>query len=309
MNDYKRLHNMYYYREVQVKKRENKLPKKNVKTQENTPKLRVVRETTAYNDIKLKDWRNYKHIETGTLWNFQSRANTNGHSYDYHGNYIPQIATQLFERYTKAQDVVLDMFLGSGTTAIEAVNLNRRCIGVEIQKKMCDYVANKFTREELDKSVKIINGDSTTEAVKKHIFATLKGLEEEHAQFLMLHPPYADIIKFSDLDGDLSAEMATEEFLEGFKKVAQIGYDALEKKRFAALIIGDKYANGELIPLGSMCMEKMKEVGFMLKAVIVKNIEGNEKAKGKNANLWHYRALAGGFYIFKHEYIYLFQKK
>lgn len=285
------------------------MPKKNVKVKESAPKLRVVRETTAYNDIILKDWRNYKHIETGTLWNFQSRDNTNGHSYDYHGNYIPQIATQLFERYTKANDVVLDMFLGSGTTAIEAVNMNRRCIGVEIQKKMCDYVANKFSREALDKSVKIINGDSTTPEVEKHIFATLKGLEEEKVQFLMLHPPYADIIKFSDIKGDLSAEMKTEEFLEGFKKVAQIGYNALEKKRFAALIIGDKYANGELIPLGSMCMEKMKEVGFMLKAVIVKNIEGNEKAKGKNANLWHYRALAGGFYIFKHEYIYLFQKK
>ena len=297
-----------YYSGV-LEERDKKVPKKNVKIEEKKPKLRVVRETTAYNDIKLKDWRNYKHIETGTLWNFQSRENKNGHSYDYHGNYIPQIATQLFERYTKAQDVVLDMFLGSGTTAIEAVNMNRRCIGVEIQKEMCDYVSNKFTREDLDKSVKIINGDSTTQEVKKHIFATLKGLDEEYAQFLMLHPPYADIIKFSNLKGDLSTIEKTEDFLEGFKKVAQIGYDALEKKRFAALIIGDKYANGELIPLGSMCMEKMKEVGFMLKAVIVKNIEGNEKAKGKNANLWHYRALAGGFYIFKHEYIYLFQKK
>ncbi len=285
------------------------MTKKNVKSADGAPKLRVVRETTAYNDIKLKDWRNYKHIETGTLWNFQSRDNTNGHSYDYHGNYIPQIATQLLERYTKAGDVVLDMFLGSGTTAIEALNMGRRCIGVEIQKEMCDYVSDKFSREALNKSVKIINGDSSKEEVKKHISATLKGLEEEKAQFLMLHPPYADIIQFSELDGDLSTLKKTEDFLEEFKKVAQNGYDCLEKKRFAALIIGDKYTNGELIPLGSMCMEKMKEVGFMLKAVIVKNIEGNEKAKGKNANLWHYRALAGGFYIFKHEYIYLFQKK
>ena len=288
---------------------EDKVAKKSTKIAEKQPNLRVVKETTAYNDIVLKDWRNYKHIETGTLWNFQSRDNTNGHSYDYHGNYIPQIASQLLERYTKSQDVILDMFLGSGTTAIEALNMNRRCVGVEIQKEMCDYVSEKFTREALNKSVKIINGDSSKEEVKKHIFATLKGLDEEYAQFLMLHPPYADIIKFSDLEGDLSTLEKTDDFLEGFKKVAQIGYDCLEKKRFAALIIGDKYANGELIPLGSMCMEKMKEVGFTLKAVIVKNIEGNEKAKGKNANLWHYRALAGGFYIFKHEYIYLFQKK
>ena len=282
--------------------------KKAVKEVSQQGNLRVVRETTPYNDIKLKDWRNYKHIETGTLWNFASRDNTNGHSYDYHGNYIPQIATQLFERYTKAGDIVLDMFLGSGTSAIEALNMDRRCIGVEIQKEVCDYVANKFQREDLDKSIKIINGDSTTPEVKKHIKATLKGLEEDYAQFLVLHPPYADIIKFSDLDGDLSRYEKTEDFLNEFKKVAQIGYDCLEKKRFAALIIGDKYHKGELIPLGFYCMQKMQEVGFSLKSTIVKNIEGNEKAKGKNANLWRYRALAGGFYIFKHEYIFLFEK-
>ena len=281
--------------------------KKAVK-EEAQQKLRIVRETTPYNDIKLKDWRNYKHLETGTLWNFASRDNTNGHSYDYHGNYIPQIATQLFERFTKKGDVILDMFLGSGTSAIEALNMDRRCIGVEIQKDVCDYVANKFEREDLDTSIKIINGDSTTPEVKKHIKATLKGLEEEYAQFLVLHPPYADIIKFSDLDGDLSRYEKTEDFLNEFKKVAQIGYDCLEKKRFAALIIGDKYHKGELIPLSFYCMQKMQEAGFSLKSTIVKNIEGNEKAKGKNANLWRYRALAGGFYIFKHEYIFLFEK-
>jgi hypothetical protein len=52
----------------------------------------------------------------------------------------------------------------------------------------------------------------------------------------------------------------------------------------------------------------MENVGFVCKATIVKNITGNEKAKGKTANLWRYRALAGGFYIFEHEYIMLFQK-
>ena len=37
-------------------------------------------------------------------------------------------------------------------------------------------------------------------------------------------------------------------------------------------------------------------------------ITGNEKAKGKTANLWRYRALAGGFNIFEHEYIMTFYK-
>jgi len=262
----------------------------------------------SYNDIDLNNWRDYSHIETGTLWNFKSRAKGNGHKFDYHGNYIPQIAEQLYTRFTKAGDVVLDMFLGSGTSAIEAVNMGRRCIGVEIKKDMVDYVSEKFSAEERRHSVKIIHGDSSSDVITNHIKATLKGLEEEYAQFLVLHPPYADIIKFSDDERDLSNYEKTEDFLEQFKNVAKNGYDCLEKGRFAALIIGDKYSKGELIPLSFLCMQKMNEVGFKTKSIIIKNIEGNEIGKGKTANLWRYRSLAGGFYIFKHEYIILFQK-
>ena len=82
----------------------------------------------------------------------------------------------------------------------------------------------------------------------------------------------------------------------------------LEQNRFAALIIGDKYANSRYISLGFECQRRMEELGFVTKAVIVKNITGNEKAKGKTANLWRYRALSGGFNIFEHEYIMIFQK-
>ena len=47
---------------------------------------------------------------------------------------------------------------------------------------------------------------------------------------------------------------------------------------------------------------------YSIKAIIIKDMQGNERAKGKTANLWRYRALAGGFYIFKHEYVMVFQK-
>ena len=55
-------------------------------------------------------------------------------------------------------------------------------------------------------------------------------------------------------------------------------------------------------------MARMMALGFKLKGIIVKDIQGNERAKGKTANLWRYRALAGGFSIFQHEYIFIFQK-
>ena len=285
------------------------ITKKNVKEKQSA-QLNVVKppKTKPYNDIDLNNWKLYENIKTGTWWEFSSREKTNGHSYDYHGNYIPQIATQLLERYTKKNDIVLDLFFGSGTTGIEAKNLERRCIGVELKQEMVDYVSSKFTPKDLVVNVNIIQGDSASESTKEKIQSRLEIMGAKSAQLLILHPPYDDIIKFSDKKEDLSNCANTEEFYELFKKVAKNGYDLLEQNRFAALIIGDKYANSRYISLGFECQRRMEELGFVTKAVIVKNITGNEKAKGKTANLWRYRALSGGFNIFEHEYIMIFQK-
>ncbi len=286
------------------------MPKKSVKINANQPELRVVQKpkTTPYNDIDLKNWKLYSHIKTGSLWEFQSRDKSNGHSYDYHGNYIPQIATQLFERFTKKNDVILDLFFGSGTSGIEALNLERRCIGVELKQELVDYVSTKFTKKELVTDINIICGDSSSKAAKEKVEARLEIMGKKQAQFVVLHPPYDDIIKFSDKKEDLSNCASTEEFYDLFEKVAKNAYDLLEKGRFAALIIGDEYKNSHVVPLGFECMKRMENAGFTTKAIVVKNITGNEKAKGKTANLWRYRALAGGFNIFEHEYIMTFVK-
>ncbi|MCQ2739169.1 MAG: site-specific DNA-methyltransferase [bacterium] len=264
--------------------------------------------TTSYSDINLKQWKNYDHVKTDTLWEFPSRLKEGGHSNEYHGNYIPQIAQQIYERYTKSNDVVLDMFFGSGTSGIEAVNMKRRCIGVELKDELVKSVSEKFTPKQLVTDVNIICGDSASDEIKDKVIGRLEVMGEKKAQLLMLHPPYDDIIKFSDRKEDLSNCASTEEFYNLFEKVAQNGYDLLEKGRFACLIIGDKYANSQHIPLGFECMARMNKVGFITKAIIIKDMQGNERAKGKTANLWRYRALAGGFYIFKHEYVMVFQK-
>ena len=275
-------------------------------------KLKVVDDsaikTTAYSDINLKQWRNYEHIKTDTLWEFPSRLKEGGHSNEYHGNYIPQIAQQIYERFTKETDIVLDLFFGSGTSGIEAINMKRRCIGVELKDDLVETVSKKFTQKQLVTDVNIICADSASEDAKEKIQARLDVMGEKKAQLLMLHPPYDDIIKFSDKKEDLSNCATTEEFYNLFEKVAKNGYDLLEKGRFACLIIGDKYANSQHIPLGFECMARMNRLGFITKAIIIKDMQGNERAKGKTANLWRYRALAGGFYIFKHEYVMVFQK-
>ncbi|GIK39833.1 MAG: hypothetical protein BroJett011_36660 [Chloroflexota bacterium] len=263
---------------------------------------------TSWSDLDLNRWREYEEIETDSLWLYSNRASGDGHKLDYHGNYIPQIATQILTRYSKKDEIVLDMFLGSGTTAIEAARLDRRCLGVELKPELVEYVRGKIRPDLLESRIRLLQGNSAAPETVNQITETLRAMQADAAHLLILHPPYADIIKFSDRPDDLSNAPTTAAFLDGFEIVARNGYELLAPGRFAALIIGDKYANGELVPLGFWCMERMNRAGFKTKAIIVKNIEGNEKGKGKSANLWRYRALAGGYYIFKHEYIMVFFK-
>jgi DNA modification methylase len=122
-----------------------------------------------------------------------------------------------------------------------------------------------------------------------------------------MHPPYWDIIKFSDNRSDLSNAKSTRDFLAMFRKVADNTYPLLDKGRYCAVVIGDKYSSGEWIPLGFYVMQEMINKGFKLKSTIIKNFD-QTTAKRNQKELWRYRALAGGFYIFKHEYIFVFQK-
>ena len=261
-----------------------------------------------YSDIDLSRWREYDHIWTDSLWIIPSRDRTGGHELDYHGGFVPQIATQMFLRYTRRDDIVLDPFLGSGTSAVEAVRLNRRLIGIELKPELVQRVREKIPPDLLDDRIRVLQGDSTQPQTIARVREVLEEMGADHVHFLILHPPYHDIIRFSDDPSDLSNAPDLESFLALFEKVARHGFELLEPGRFAALVIGDKYAKGELIPLGFYCLDRMQRAGFRPKAIVVKNITGNERGKGRTSNLWRYRALAGGYYIFKHEYVILFQR-
>jgi hypothetical protein len=264
--------------------------------------------TPPYSDVNLDRWREYEHVWTDSLWLIDSRDSSAGHQLDYHGNFVPQIATQMFLRYTKENDIVLDPFLGSGTSAIEAQRQERRLIGVELKPALVEEVRAKISPELLDDRIHLLQGDATSAETAERVRETMASMGAEHVQLLLLHPPYHDIIRFSEDPDDLSNAEDVDRFLAMFQAAAGHGFALLEPGRFAALVIGDKYGQGELTPLGFYCMDRMQRVGFRTKAIIVKNIEGNERGKGRSSNLWRYRALRGGFYIFKHEYVMVFRK-
>ncbi len=266
------------------------------------------------NDLNLNNWKQYKDIITDSLWIIPERDNSGAHRGDYHGNFIPQIPNQLMRRFTKKGDVVLDTFLGSGTTLIECKRLGRNGIGIELLPEVAQMAKQRINQESLfDKEVftEILIADSTKKETRKKVDEILKRYKRKNVQLIIMHPPYHDIIKFSNRQDDLSNAKSIREFLKLFGDVVSNFIDLLESKHYLAIVIGDKYTNSEWIPLGFYVMEETLKRGkkdLKLKSILVKNMVNN-RAKRNQEHLWRYRALVGGFYIFKHEYILLFQKK
>ena len=279
------------------------------------------------NDLDLSNWQQYDDVLTDSLWILEARDSSGAHQADYHGNFIPQIPSQLLRRFTKAGDIVLDPFIGSGTTAIEANRLGRRYIGVELSPQVAEIARRRIVEDSLmpdtpvlweiplpypppePPDLNIIAGDSAAEETAAEIGRRLADGGMAGVQFLIMHPPYHNIIRFSDNDADLSNCRDVNHFLERFMAAYANMGQFLEPGRHLAVVIGDIYQKSEWVPLqGLLTSALLATPDLRLKSIIVKNMVNN-RAKRNQEHLWRYRALANGFYIFKHEYIVLFQKR
>jgi hypothetical protein len=266
--------------------------------------------STEFSDIDLSRWKDYDDVILDSLWLLGPRDKTGPHVGDYWGNFIPQIPRQVLTRFTRRGDIVIDLFSGMGTTLIECKRLGRSGLGVEIDPVVAERSLQRIDSAEnpYGVPVAVLVGDSTLAITAKRVNDTLEEWGADVADCVILHPPYHDIIKFSECNGDLSSVSSEEAFLDKIGLVARHAFEMLKPAGFMALVIGDKYVNSRLVPLGFMCMQRCTDAGFILKAINVKEILNNERGKGKNSNLWKYRALVGGFYLFKHEYIMIFRK-
>jgi 16S rRNA G966 N2-methylase RsmD len=261
-----------------------------------------------FNDLDIKNWKKLD-INVDSLWLIGERSKAGKHANIYHGNFIPQIPNQLIRRYTKRNEIVLDPFMGSGTTLFECENLNRKFIGFDINPEIIKYVQtqmdgclyNDYFIHECD----VTNKEKFQYLVNK----SLEELGDKNVQFLIMHPPYMDIIKFTDKKEDLSQITNLNQFIKIFIIAADNSIGFLEKNRYFAIVIGDIYKNSEVIPLGFYVLNAIKKnFKVKLKGIIVKNIEGNRDKLGKGG-IWKYRALKSDYYIFKHEYILVFKKE
>lgn len=78
------------------------------------------------------------------IWEFRGETKRR---YEHPAPFPEELPKRLIQLYSFQEDVVLDPFLGSGTTCRVAKDLGRRSIGIEIDEKFCATAADRCRSE------------------------------------------------------------------------------------------------------------------------------------------------------------------
>ena len=250
----------------------------------------------AKNVKTIKKWEPEDfELEMTTHWSFPKRGDWATHGAKWRGNWSPYIPRNLLLRYSQEGDLVLDQFAGGGTTLVEAKLLNRNIIGVDINDVALERCKEKidFDYEAAKGRVELHKGDARN----------LDFISDDSIDFVCTHPPYANIIKYSEgIEGDLS-QLTVPEFLEEMKLVASESYRVLKKGRFCAILMGDTRQKGHMVLMAFDVMRIFEEAGFKLKELIIKE-QHNCRATG----YWKTNSIKYNFLLIAHEYLFVFKK-
>ncbi len=235
-------------------------------------------------------------LEYTTVWSFPERGAWATHKSDYRGNFAPQIARNVIEMYSKKGDCVLDPMVGAGTTLIEAKLLARDAIGIDINPD-----AVKLSQEALSFKHK----PASKQEVKLADTRNLSFIKDESVDLILTHPPYMNIIKYSDgkIAGDLSNIGSLPKFCDEMELIAAELFRVLKCDKYCAILIGDTRRGRHYVPLAFNVMQRFLKAGFVLKEDIVK-VQHNCKM----TNRWKWKAQQGGFYLIMHEHLFVFRK-
>lgn len=233
-------------------------------------------------------------LQKTSVWSFPNRGSWATHKGDYRGNWSPHIPRNLILKYTKENDLVLDCFVGSGTTMIECKELNRNGIGIDINPTAISITKQRTSYQSNNNSIQeIYLGNAKN----------MDFISDSSVDFICTHPPYADIIRYSDsIPNDISLHNYNDFLLE-MRKVAEECYRVLKPNHYCTFMIGDIRKDGNVIPLGFKLMEEFCKSKFELKEIIIK-----EQHNCKYTSYWLKTDVIKQIYLLAHEYIFVMKK-
>ncbi len=194
------------------------------------------------------------------------------------------LAARCISLFTHVGELVLDPFVGSGTTLLAAQDLGRNAVGFDLKREYIDLCYSRLGQSRLDENSQQIAVCDDAHNIPQYF-------EEETIALVLTSPPYANMLNRRRKNKSIRGDMRKNEH---FLKVQQYSDDhrdlgTMEPKKYAD-VLGEIYAGilpllrpkahavinitdlwweDHRIPIHVYTIEAMEKVGYELRNIII----------------------------------------
>jgi DNA modification methylase len=187
-----------------------------------------------------------------------------------------ELCRRLIEIYTKEGDVVLDPFMGSGSTIVAARDLERKGIGFDINPSFVELAKKRISQQKLIR-LGVEDPNIYCEDAKN----LLKYVVPGSVDLVITSPPYWNIHTrkrtadykeprpYSSLERDLGNISDFNKFMDELKSIFRNVHVVLKNGKRCIVIVMDIRQGSQFIPFHMNIVNMMAEMGFILEDIII----------------------------------------
>lgn len=233
---------------------------------------------THINCMTPKDWLK---SQIG-VWQFLYEARDIRDKSIHPATFPISLAKKVIELFTHQGEIVLDPFVGSGTTLVAAKGTNRNAVGFDLQKRYIDLCKQRLGQRELFNNTQQM-------AIQDDARNIAKYFHSETVSLIWTSPPYANLlnrerknksrrdrkneqlgkIEQYSQDGRDLGTMALEEYTLAMGDIYESLLPLLRPKAHCVINVPDMWWENKRITLHVSLIETLRRRGYELRNVII----------------------------------------
>lgn len=233
---------------------------------------------TNINCMSAKDWLK---SQLG-VWQFNYEKRDIRDKQAHPATFPISLARKIIDLFTHEGELVVDPFVGSGTTLVAAHDSNRNAVGFDLQEKYIELSKSRLTNG-------VFFNTSTQTAIQDDARNIHNYFEEETVSLIWTSPPYANLLnrerknksrrfrnneqlgkveQYSQDDRDLGT-MALDDYAQAMGDIYEALLPLLKPKGHCVINVPDMWWENTRITIHVSLIEELRKRGYELRNIII----------------------------------------